>query len=141
MSLETPFAREIADRQGTMFGMFVGPGLHTTRAALSAASKIPESTLRDWAHGAAMPLHGALVLSKFLPAAAINMLTELADKRLIDTEAAQSNWDGFAAKTAGLTAEICEARSDGVITPSERERLRKRTREVIAEAQGLVDGG
>ncbi|HET7255584.1 MAG TPA: hypothetical protein VFJ46_17645 [Xanthobacteraceae bacterium] len=141
MSAEPSIAREVATRQETMFAMFVGPGLHTSRAALAVASGIPESTLRDWAHGAAMPLHGALVLSKFLPPAAINMLTEPAGKRLVDAEEAEANWDGFAAKTAGLTAEICEARSDGVITHVERERLRKRTREVIAEAQSLVGTG
>jgi hypothetical protein len=139
MSAESRLAQDVADRQVSMFAMFVGPGLHTTRAALSAASKIPESTLKSWANGAAMPLHGALALNKFLPAVAINMLTEPGDVRFADIETADTNWDAIAANTASLTFEICEARQDGKIDHGEAARLRRKARTLVAELSDVID--
>lgn len=141
MIADLPLARDIADRQVAMFTMFVGPGLYTTRAALSDASRVPTSTLKDWANGSAIPFHGVMLLRKFLPPSAINMLAEPGGARIIDAKATTANWDEVAARAAGLTADICEARMDGVITPSEGERLRKHTRELIANAQAVVDEG
>lgn len=37
------------------------------------------------------------------------------------------------------TAEVCAARSDGRITPSEDARLRKIARRMIASAQAMAD--
>jgi hypothetical protein len=130
--------REVAERQVAMFMAFVGRGCFTTRAALSAASKIPESTLREWAAGAAMPLSGILTLRRFLPAQAINMVTEPGGVRFSDIEAADANWDGIAAGAAGLTFEICEARKDGVYDHVERARLRTRARGLIAELSDVI---
>ena len=141
MASDQQFSRNVAERQKAMFAMFVGQGLYTTRAALCAASGIPASTLQDWANGAAMPLHGALHLSLFLPAEAINMLCEVAGKRLVaDGPDAASTWNVVAASAAGLTADICEAQRDGRIDHSEDARLRRRVREVIATAQTMVAG-
>jgi hypothetical protein len=140
MSADGRFARDIAERQVAMFAMFVGPGLYTTRAALAAASGISTSTLKDWAHGVTMPLHGALALARFLPREAMNMLTEPAGLRLADIETSRANWDAVAA-SAGLVAEVCEARSDGTIDHVETERLRHRTRHVIAELSAAAEEG
>lgn len=139
MLADMKFAREIADRQIAMFAMFVGPGLFTTRAALASASRIPASTLKEWAAGSAMPFHGAMLLAKFLPRDAINMIFEPADMRLADADGEDSGtWDAVAASAAGFAAEVCEARSDGRITPSEDAALRKRVRRMIADAQSMV---
>jgi hypothetical protein len=139
MLADMKFAREIADRQVAMFAMFVGPGLYTTRAALAEASRIPASTLKEWAGGSAMPFHGAMLLAKFLPREAINMICEPAGMRLADASGEdQGNWDLVAASAAGFTAEVCAARSDGRITPSEDARLRKIARKLIADAQTVV---
>ncbi len=124
-----------------MFNSFVGPGLYITRAALAAASRIPESTLKSWAAGAAMPLHGALTLRPHLPAAAMNMLTEPGQVRFASVDGQESNWDAIAATAAGLVAEVCEARKDGKIDHIESAKLRERTRGLIAEAISAVEEG
>lgn len=136
MSGEYGLARDVADRQVQMFAMFVGQGLTTTRAALSAASKVPESTLKSWAGGAAMPFWAVLHLRRFLPAVAINMLAEPGGARIADVEASVANWDAIAADTASLTFEICEARKDGTIDHVEKAKLKNHARRVVAE---LVD--
>lgn len=138
MSDHSAMQRDVAERQIAMFASFVGKGCYTTRAALSAASKIPDSTLREWAAGAAMSLAAVLTLRKHLPAAAINMLTEPGDVRLVAIEQADTNWDTIAAGAAGLTFEICEARKDGTVDHVERARLRQRARGLIAELSDVV---
>lgn len=133
--------RDIAERQRAMFGLFVGPRLFVTRAALAAATGIPTSTLQDWAQGVTAPLWGVLALARVLPREAINMLTEPAGFRLTDCDPGLACWDGLAAEAAGLTSDICEARRDGRIDHREEARLRKRARALIADAQAVVDGG
>jgi hypothetical protein len=130
--------RDVAERQVAMFASFVGRGCYITRAALAAASKIPESTLREWAGGAAMPLSAALTLRRHLPAEAVNMLTEPGDARLVGIEQQEANWDAIAAGAAGLTFEICDARKDGTVDHVERARLRARARGLIAELSDVV---
>jgi hypothetical protein len=88
-----------------------------------------------------MPLHVALQLSRFLPAEAMNMLTEPAGKRLVDAEATETNWDAIACTAAALVGEVCEARKDGIINHVEDARLKARTRALIAEAQSAVETG
>ncbi|MCK0531473.1 hypothetical protein [Sphingobium agri] len=141
MSAESRLARDVEERQITMFASFVGPALHITRAALAVASKVPESTLKSYANGAAMPLHAVLAIRPFLPAAAINMLTEPGGVRFATTDAQEANWDAIAASAAGLVAEVCEARKDGQIDHVEKARLRARTRNLIAEAVSAVEEG
>jgi hypothetical protein len=141
MSDGSSLAREVADRQVTMFGMFVGQGCHTTRAALARASGVPESSLREYAAGAAIPFHVVLRLRRFLPAEAINMISEPGDCRLVDVETAATNWDEIACCASSLVGDICDARKDGRITPGEDARLKRRTRELIAEAQSAVEAG
>lgn len=141
MSADLPISREVTDRQIAMFAMFVGPALFTTRAALAAASKVPESTLRSYAAGAAMPLAMALHLRKFLPLEAINMMTEPAGVRLASIEQASSNWDVAAAEAASLVADVCGARSDGVIDHREDADLRRKARHLIAELTEIAGGG
>lgn len=141
MAADVPIAREIAARQVAMFSMFVGPGLYTTRAALSRATGLPESTLKEWAGGAAMPFHGGLTLSRFLPGEALNMVTEPAGKRLVDAERAETSWDKLACGTARLAASICEARDDGTISHGERANLTRQTRALIAHAEAMVGDG
>lgn len=140
MCSDSAIARDVARRQEAMFAMFVGPGRYTTRAALSRASGAPESTLREWAGGAAMPLHGALTLSRFLPAEALNMVTESAGKRLVDATAEESNWDRLASDAAMLVSEVCAARADGVIDHVESATLAKRTRELVGKMQHMGSG-
>lgn len=141
MSSDSAMARDCTDRQIAMFKMFVGPGLYTTRAALFAASRIPESTLKSWAAGAAMPLHSVMTLRRFLPAAAINMLTEPGDCRMIAIEASATNWDALTADAAGFVAEVCTARSDGKIDHVEEAKLRQRARVLIAELSDVAETG
>ncbi|WP_261270646.1 hypothetical protein [Sphingomonas sp. LC-1] len=121
-----------------MFSSFMGRGLHTTRAALSAASGIPESTLREWANGAAMPLSAIFTLRRHLPPQAIAMVCEPGDVRMVDIETSETNWDEIASETAGLTFEICEARKDGHIDHVERARLQHRARSLIAELSEII---
>lgn len=141
MSADGPMARDVTARQTAMFAMFVGPGLFTTRAALAAASTIPDSTLKSWAHGAAMPLHGALSLARFLPREAINMLTEPAALRLVEIETCDTDWDQVAAEASVLVSEVCEARRDGIYDHKEKARLRQRTRKVIAVLSEAAEEG
>ncbi|MDQ2762680.1 MAG: hypothetical protein M3Y22_04075 [Pseudomonadota bacterium] len=141
MAVESAMARDVEDRQVAMFSMFVGQGLRTTRAALAAASKIPESTLKSWANGAAMPLHSVLHLRKFLPAEAINMMTEPGGVRFSAIEVAETNWDAIAADAAGLVGEVCDARRDGVIDHIEDARLRRRARQLVAELSEVAETG
>lgn len=141
MPSDSRLARDIAARQIAMFNSFVGPSLYTTRAALSAASGIPDSTLKSWAAGAAMPLHGVLALRPHLPHAAIDMMTEPGNVRFASIDAQESNWDAIAATAAGLVADVCEARKDGKIDHVENARLRERTRMLIAEASDAVAEG
>lgn len=131
-------ARDVAARQVAMFSMFVGPALFTTRAALASASKIPESTLRSYAQGAAMPVHALLTLARFLPGEAIHMLTEPGGKRLVDITRSEADWDGAAAEAAGLVADVCEARRDGRIDHVEGSRLARRARHLIAELSEIA---
>lgn len=139
MSADSRFGCDIAERQTAMFAMFVGDGLFTSRAALSRASGIPTSTLKSYAAGAAMPFHTVLALAKFLPREAINMLSEPAGMRLVDVQQTDACWDEAAALTAGLVAEICVARSDGVINHIERASLRARARTVTAVLSDLTE--
>ena len=141
MSADGALARDVTDRQVAMFGMFVGPGLHTTRAALAAASKVPESTLKSWANGAAMPLHAVLHLRRFLPVQAIHMMTEPGGARFTEVETAETNWDAIAADAAGLVGEVCEARRDGKIDHVEDAILRRRARALIAELSEVTETG
>ncbi len=137
---ERPFSRRIADRQIRMFAMFVGRGCHVTRAALEAASGISESTLRSWAEGAAIPLHGVLLLAQHLPAEAIDMLFEPAGMRLIEREKTETNWDDLAATASVFTADICDARADGVIDHEENARLRRGARHLAAKLSKVMWG-
>ena len=139
MADHSAMQREVADRQVAMFASFVGRGCYTTRAALSAASKIPESTLREWAGGASMGIAALLTLRRHLPAEAINMLTEPGDARLVEIETSDTNWDEIASESAGLTFEICEARKDGKIDHVEQARLKRRARALIADLADVVD--
>lgn len=139
MSAESRIAQEVAERQVMMFSMFVGPGTPMTRAALSVRTGIPESTLKSYANGAAMPLHVALVLRKFLPREAMNMLTEPGDARFTPIEQEEACWDGIAAAASGLVAEICMARSDGKIDHVEKARLQARARAVNAKLSDAVE--
>lgn len=139
MSAESRIAQDIADRQIAMFSMFVGQGLTVTRAALSRASGIPESTLKSYASGAAMPLATALALNKFLPAEAMQMVTEPAGIRFASIETSETDWDEIASESAGLTFEICEARKDGKIDHVEEARLKRRARALIADLADVVE--
>jgi len=139
MSAESRIAHEVAERQVMMFSMFVGPGTPMTRAALSVRTGIPESSLKSYANGAAMPLHVALVLRKFLPREAMNMLTEPGDARFAPIEQAEACWDGIAAAASGLVAEICMARSDGNIDHVEKAKLQARARAVTAQLSDAID--
>lgn len=141
MSAEGRIAQDVAERQVTMFAMFVGPSLFTTRAALSRASGIPESTLKSYAAGAAMPFAAVLTLRRFLPREAIFLLTEPAGVRLVDNEQSETNWDAIACSAAGLVSEVCQARADGIIDHREDASLRKRTRALLAEAADAVADG
>ncbi len=141
MSAENGIAQDIADRQVEMFAMFVGEGRRITRAALSAASRIPTSTLKSWAAGAAMPVHGLLTLRKFLPPEAIDMITEAGGARMVGITKTETNWDQIAAGAAGLVGEVCEARKDGVIDHVEDGKLKSRTRALIAELAEAVSEG
>lgn len=138
MSDHAAMQRDVADRQRAMFASFVGKGCHTTRSALAAASKVPESTLREWAAGASMGIAGLLTLRRHLPAAAINMLTEPGDARLVGIEQTETNWDAIAAGAAGLTFEICEARKDGTVDHVEKARLKHRVRGLVAELSDVI---
>lgn len=141
MSSESRLARDVEDRQVAMFASFVGPGRYTTRAALSAASRVPESTLKSYAAGAAMPLHAVLAIRPHLPGAAINMMTEPGGVRFACADAQEANWDAIAATAAGFVAEVCDARKDGTIDHVERARLRGKVRHLIAEAASAVEEG
>ncbi|MCH4893982.1 hypothetical protein GO308_12740 [Sphingomonas sp. SFZ2018-12] len=141
MSADSRIAQDVADRQVAMFAMFVGPGLFTTRAALSVASGIPESTLKSWAGGAAMPFHAVLALRRFLPAEAINMMSEPGGFRLVPFEAIETNWDAIAADSAGLVGEVCEARRDGKIDHIEDARLKRRARHLAAVLSEIGEAG
>ena len=121
-----------------MFTLFVGPGRLLTREALARASGIPASSLKEYAGGAAMPLHVALTLSHYLPGEALAMLTEVAGVRLVPIETAETNWNALAANAADLTSEICTAQSDGVIDHQENARLKRKVRELIARCEGAV---
>lgn len=138
MSDHAAMQRQVAQRQIAMFSSFMGRGLHTTRAALSAASGIPESTLREWANGAAMPLSAIFTLRRHLPAQAIAMVCEPGDVRMVDIETSETNWDEIASETAGLTFEICEARKDGRIDHVEKARLQQRARSLVAELSEII---
>ena len=139
MSAESRIAQEVAERQVMMFSMFVGPGTPMTRAALAVRTGVPESTLKSYANGAAMPLHVALVLRKFLPREAMNMLTEPADVRFAPVEQEEANWVGIAAATSGLVAEICNAQADGTIDHVEKAKLQARARAVTAQLSDAID--
>lgn len=141
MTAETRIAQDVTDRQVAMFAMFVGPGLYTTRAALFRASGIPESTLKSYAAGAAMPLATVMTLRRFLPREAIDMLTEPGGVRFVGVEQSETNWDAIACSAAGLVSEVCQARADGVIDHQEEAQLRKRTRALLAEAADVVADG
>lgn len=143
MSAENGFAQDITARQVRMFAMFVGedPRTQVTRAALAAASGIPASTLKSWATGTAMPVHGLLTLRKFLPPEAINMITEVGGARLVTISTRETNWDQIAAGAAGLVGEVCEARKDGTIDHVEDDKLKRRTRALIAELSEVVSEG
>lgn len=138
MAAEAGMQREVAERQRTMFQLFVGPGLTVTREALARASGIPASSLREYANGAAMPLHVALTLSRFLPGEATALLTEPAGMRLVPIEADATNWDALAAEASGLVTEVCVARSDGVVDHVESAQLRRKVRQLIAKCEGAV---
>ena len=139
MSGDNRFGYDPIQRQVDMLRMFVGEGCYTTRAALARASGIPAPTLKSYAAGAAMPFHTVLALTKFLPREAINMLTEPAGVRLVDVQQSEDGcWDEAAALTAGLVAEICVARSDGIINHTERASLRARARTVTAVLSDLT---
>ncbi|WP_191864479.1 hypothetical protein V3I01_09730 [Sphingomonas sp. gentR] len=139
MSDHAAMQRDVAARQIAMFSSFVGRGLHTTRAALSAASGIPESTLREWAGGATLPLSAVFTLRRHLPAQAIAMICEPGDVRLVDIETSETNWDEIASETAGLTYEICEARRDGHIDHVERAKLQHRARALGAALADIIE--
>jgi hypothetical protein len=141
MSSESQMARDVTARQAAMFAMFVGPGLYTTRAALAAAAGIPESTLKSWANGAAMPLHGALALRRYLPREALNMLTEPGGVRWADITVVPNDWDGAAANAAALVADVCDARRDGKIDHVEDARLSRRAKQLIAELSEVAGDG
>ncbi len=139
MSAEGRIAQEVAERQVMMFSMFVGPGTPMTRAALAVRTGIPESTLKSYANGSAMPLSTALILCKFLPREAMNMLTEPGDVRFAPVEQEEACWDGIAATASGLVAEICMARSDGKIDHVEKRQLQARARAVAAQLSDAID--
>lgn len=138
---ESQIARETVHRQQQMFDMFVGPGLHVTRAALAAASGVPASTLRDLAAGSAITVAQLMALRRFLPPEAINMITEPGGAHVIDTQADASTWDEVAADAAGLLSDVMEAKRDGVVDHAEAARLRRRTREFIAKNQHMAADG
>ncbi len=131
-------AQDVTARQVNMFAMFVGPGLYTTRAALAAASGFPDSTLKNWAAGAAMPLHAVLRLRRFLPAEAINMMTEPGGVRFADVETEDTNWDAIGAEAASLVSAICEARKDGTFDHVEKAELRRRARALVAQLSDAI---
>lgn len=138
---ESQIARETVHRQQQMFAMFVGPGLHVTRAALAAASGVPASTLRDLAAGSAITVAQLMALRRFLPPEAINMVTEPGGAHVIDTAADTACWDEVAADAAGLLSDIMDAKRDGVVCHMEDARLRKRTRSFIAKNQHMALDG
>jgi hypothetical protein len=88
-----------------------------------------------------MPLHAVLHLRKFLPAEAINMMTEPGGVRFSAIEVAETNWDAIAADAAGLVGEVCDARRDGVIDHIEDARLRRRARQLVAELSEVAETG
>ena len=138
MSPDHRFQRDVAARQVAMFAMFVGPGLFVTRAALADASGIPPSTLREWAQGAAMPLHAFLTLSRFLPASALAMLTEPAGLRLVGAEEQDSSWSEVAVEGSRLVADFVERGADGIYDHQDKAALSPRLRTFMAKCQRLI---
>lgn len=138
---ESDIARETVRRCQQMFGSFVGPGRHIGYAALAAASGIGKQTLYDIAAGSQITFAQILALRPHLPADAINMISEVGDVRLVDAEREDGNWYEVAAAGASLVSDIAMAASDGHIDHQERAKLKKRTREFIAQAQHMAESG
>lgn len=141
MSAESRISRDVADQQVKMFAMFVGRGLFVTRATLSAATDVPESSLREYAKGAAIPLHVVLALRRALPAAAINMLCEPGDARMVTAEEGEACWNGVAAASARLTSAVLLATADGHIDHREKADLKNLGRDLAAHLAAAVEGG
>lgn len=139
MLADDQFGRDLGRRVSDMFAAFVGPQKRFTYAELAAASGVSKSSLGDYAAGVQMPLHVALRLIPVLPLEAANMLLRQSGYRLAPIEPDEDDWHGLGAEASMLTFEIFEAEKDGIINHSEKARLRKRARSLIAKAEGLAE--
>lgn len=109
--------------------------------AISLDSGIPYDTIRSYAghkgSQAMMPVSAVNKLAGVIPDDLLSHLFEPSDRHLAENGDEDFDADALGRETAGFTAEYVDAKSDGVVTPIERSRLRNRARRV-ARAAGVA---
>jgi hypothetical protein len=126
-------SQNIVDAQVDMFRLAKRDyGLSAAR--LAALSDQSVSTVTSWANGTAMPVHGLVRLMPFIADELLTLVTESAGKRVEAIEIEADEWMGVASEAAGFVAAVCEAKRDGIITPSEDAGLKDMARRLAAKA-------
>jgi len=133
------FSRDVADSQCDVFRLFVGKGRRISYAALAAATRIPEGTLKTYANGTAIPLHNLCRLLRVLPRDAGNMLIAQSGMSLTDSAEPNTDWLALGEKAGDFATKVIRyQRSGGVIDHVEAADLRTNLREMFADGAGAM---
>ena len=112
-------------------------GLSIKRLAM--LTEIPATTLVTWKNGTAMPAWAMVELARFIPDDLMSLMTEPAGKFVGTlTDDGGGCLDSLGREAAGYTAELLDAKSDGIVTPMERAKLGERARRVASVARAVA---
>jgi hypothetical protein len=136
MSNDCKFVQDAAFRQISVFDAYVGQTKKFTYGFLAEITDIPQSTLRAYGGGMAMPYHVLIRLLQHLPPEAGNQLMAPSGYALRHIDVDKDDWTGIGKEAALLTFEIIEAQSDGFVDHVEVEKLKSRCRSLAAKAEG-----
>lgn len=106
---------------------------------LSLLADIPATTMTTWASGTVMPAWAMVELAKYIPDDLMSLMTEPAGK-FVGTLGDDGGGclDSLGREAAGYTAELLDAKSDGIVTPMERAKLGERARRVASVARAVA---
>ncbi len=108
---------------------------------LSAETGLPDSVLRSYKSGTAMPLHNAVKLAAVIPDYLISLWFEPAGKSVIDMPSDEDALlQQLLGETTSYSAEHVERQADGTICHLDKAALRERARRLGAVANKVAIG-
>lgn len=110
-----------------------------TISVIAARSPLPESTMKGWRDGAAMPAWAVGALGQAgVPDHILSLVLEPFGRHVGTDEANDGDLDALGREGAHFLAEKADAEADGKVTPIEKSKLKDRARRIAGVARKVA---